>query len=455
VYVRITILKAYKIFKHDIMKLRSKILYRCLLMPALLIAALSCDDMSKDVVPSQEKIDQATDLTSTLGTQGPVLVNLVSGSNLTGNATISIVEKPAKGTLAILNSALLMYTPNADFDNGTDHAIYQVCVGGDCDTGRIDFNYVTPDGQCRAAAVYDHAVGKPTDAQVVIDVLKNDITCGGQFDVSTLKVVTQPEHGDAAPVDGLIFYHPEGGFQGTVHLIYSAALRTAPSVLYYGAVDIELAPAPVAVTAINDAFNYTYAEFVDLSYSGTRMNYSLESILGNDQIGGLTYNDLTITITRQPAHGTVTYYSRELFQWVPGSVFSGTDSFAYQICANGQCSEGEVQITIAEQEGPKPTPMPDDVVMTRAEYDDRIQAGYLYFTYQTIIGNDDFDGVPESEVQIMVSAQPEYGTVTYLSPDVFKFVPSANFAGETFFKYMMCYNGQCTQATVTITVTGW
>jgi len=285
--------------------------------------------------------------------------------------------------------------------------------------------------------------------------LKNDITCGGQFDVNTLKVVTQPEHGKADPLDGLIFYHPDPAFQGTVHLIYSVALRSTPGLLYYGVVDIDLEATPAALTAVNDTFSYTYAQFADISAQGVRVNYSLDAILGNDQIGNLTYNDLTISITRQPAHGTVTYFSRELFQWAPGSVFSGTDSFAYQICNNGQCSEGVVQITIAEQEGPRPTPTPDDIVMTRAEYDDAIQAGYLYFTYQSIVGNDDFDGVPVSEVQIMVSAQPEYGTVTYLSPDVFKFVPSVSFAGSTFFKYMMCYNGTCVDAKVTITVTGW
>jgi len=437
------------------MILRSKILYRCLLAPALLAACWACDDMSKDVVPPQEKIDQATNLTSTLAVNGPVLVDLVKSSNLTGNATITIVEQPAKGTLAILNSALLKYTPYLDFISGNDHATYKVCVDGTCDTGQIEFKYVTPDGECRVTAVYDHAAGKAGDANVVVDVLKNDITCGGQFDVNTLKVVTQPEHGEAGPLDGLIFYHPDPAFQGTVHLIYSVALRSAPSVLYYGVVDIDLAATPAALTAVNDAFSYTYAQFADISAQGVRVNYSLDAILGNDQIGKLTYNDLTISITRQPAHGSVTYFSRELFQWAPGSVFSGTDSFAYQICYNGQCSEGVVHINIGEQEGPRPTPMPDDIVMTRAEYDDAIQAGYLYFTYQKIVGNDDFDGVPATEVQIMVSAQPEYGTVTYLGPDVFKFVPSASFAGSTFFKYMMCYNGVCVDATVTITVTGW
>jgi hypothetical protein len=435
------------------MKLRSRILYRCLLIPALLMA-WGCDDMSNDVVPPDEKIDQAANLTSTLAVNGPVLVDLVQGSTLTGNATFSIVEQPTRGTLAILSSALLKYTPHQDFTSGNDHATYKVCVDGNCDSGRIDFNYVSQGGQCQAAAVYDKASGRATDPQVVVDVLRNDVACGGQFDVNTLKVVEAPAHGEAAPVDGLIFYYPQDDYQGSVQLIYSVALRSAPDAKYYGVVDITLQPAPVALTAVDDAFSYSYAEFADLSNLGVRMNYSLEDILGNDELNGLAYSDLTVTITRQPTHGTVTYYFNELFQWNPGSVFSGTDSFAYRICHNGECSEGEVQIAIAE-EGPKPTAVPDDIVMTRAEYDNAMLAGYIYFPYQQLVENDDFDGLAQSEVIMSVGAQPETGTVTLLGQDVFKFVPSGIFAGEMFFKYQLCYDGKCSEAVVTFTVTGW
>jgi hypothetical protein len=436
------------------MKLQSRLLYRCLLIPALLIA-FGCDDLGKDVVPPAEKVDQAADLNSTLAVNGPVLVNLVQSSNLTGNATISIVEQPTKGTLAILNSALLKYTPHQDFTSGNDHATYQVCVDGNCDTGRIDFNYESNGGQCQVTAVYDKASGLPTAAQIVVDVLRNDITCGGQFDVSTLKVVEAPAHGEAKPIDGLIFYYPEEDYQGAVGLVYSVALRSAPTVLYYGVLDITLQPAPAALTAVPDEFSYLYAEFADLSNSGTRMNFALNDILGNDELGALGYTDLTVTITRQPTRGTVTYYFNELFQWNPGTMFSGTDSFAYRICHNGDCSEAEVQITVAEPE-PAPVAVPDDVVMTRASYDDAIQAGYIYFPYQNLVQNDNYNGIPTSEVVMSVSAQPETGgTVQLLGQDVFKFVPTGAFAGQMSFKYQLCYGDRCSEAVVTFTVTGW
>src|SRR5687767_6199358 len=96
------------------------IVRRSLLLAGLALAAQACDEMSGDVIPSDEEIDQAVDLDAAMAVNGPVLVDLVQASKLTGASTISIVQEPTRGTVSILSSALLMYTPNEDFTSGTD-----------------------------------------------------------------------------------------------------------------------------------------------------------------------------------------------------------------------------------------------------------------------------------------------------------------------------------------------
>lgn len=424
-------------------------------IPALLAIAWGCDDMSKDVVPPDDKIKKAADLSSTMSINGPVLVDVVQGSRLTGNATISIVEQPGRGTLAILSTALLKYTPNADFTSGSDHATYQVCVGGDCDTGRLDFNYVGAATECQVTLAYDRASGLATDAHIVIDVLKNDLACGGQFDVGTLAVVGAPEHGDAAPVDGLIFYYPNDSYHGKVSFIYRVALRSNPDVFYYGLVEVTIQPGATALTAVNDHFTYTAAEFASLlAESGNRVNYTLDEIFGNDVIGGLAYNDLQVSIVSQPSHGEVTYYAGEIFQFSPVDFFTGADSFTYRICNNGQCSEATVQITVTEN-AVQLQAMPEDLVLTRAQYDYMMtNHGYLYFSADQLLANDELDGLFYSQLQISIAVQPATAQVTY-SPEMFRLTPGEGFDGEAFFTYRICYGDVCSTAVVGVTISGW
>lgn len=432
------------------------IIRRSLLLVGLALAAQACDEMSGDVIPSDEEIDQAVDLDAAMVVNGPVLVDLVQASKLTGASTISIVQEPTKGTVSILSSALLMYTPNEDFTSGTDQVVYSVCADGKCDEGTIEFTYVSDETKCYSMAVPDQGYGKPTDPQIVVDVLANDILCDDQFDVATLKVTNQPAQGEAKIIDGLLFYYPVTDYAGPVYVVYSVAGRANPKVLYYGVASISVHPETITVQAVNDVFNYTAAEYAALleAWPGNQITYPLSAIFGNDQIGGVQYIELEVSIVTPPQHGTARYEQNEVFRYSPEDGYSGSDSFTYQICYDGSCSQATVSINVGEA-GPIQA-VGDDIVYTHAQYLE-MMANYdaLNIPFQDIIGNDVLNGVPTNQLQITTPQQPYSGSIQYFSLEMFKFIPNNHFGGQESFIYMICHDGQCSETTVTITITDW
>ncbi|MBT1686771.1 Ig-like domain-containing protein [Dawidia soli] len=432
------------------------IIRRSLLVAGLALAAQACDEMSGDVIPTEEEIDQAVDLDAALAVNGPVLVDLVQAAKLTGAATISIVQEPTKGTVSILSSALLMYTPNKDFTNGTDQVIYSVCAGGNCDEGTIDFTYVSDETKCYSMAVPDLGYGKPTDPQIIVDVLENDILCDDQFDVSTLKVVSQPTAGEAKIIDGLLFYYPVTDYAGPIYIVYSVAGRANPNTLYYGMASISVQPEVITLQAVNDAFHYTAAEYAALleASPGNQITYPLSAIFGNDQIGNLTYIELDVEIVDAPAHGTARYEQNEVFRYTPAEGYRGSDSFVYKICYDGQCSQATVSIDVAETQPLRA--VADEIVYTHAQYLDMIGTyGALNIPIDNIFGNDVLNDVPVSQLQVTTPQQPYSGSIQYFSLEMFKFTPNNHFDGSESFIYMICHDGQCSETEVTITVTDW
>jgi len=408
-----------------------------MLLPALIIA-IGCDDMSRDVVPPDDKIDKAGDLTSTLIVNAPVVVDLLQGSSLTGNATISIVEAPAKGTLNILTGSLLKYTPREDFTSGKDHATYRVCVDGDCDTGLLEFNFSGDGDSCKPTAVFDHLAVLNTSKQVFVNILANDIACGGEFDIHTLRIDAQPEHGSATISDGGVLYILPSDFLGADPFIYSVALKSAPDVRYFGIAEVEIKSVSTPLTVVDDIFHYPATEFAQMiRETGNRINFSLDQIFGNDDLGSLKYNDLNVTVTR-PGQGTVTYFPNEIFQYAPGVVPpTRSDVFEYQVCHKAECSNWGKVIIYIDEDGSTPIVVADEIILTRAQYDEMIATrGALNLAYSQIIGNDQMGTAPASQIEV-VAISPGEGQVTYFKLEMFKFVPNESFHGETYIQYKL------------------
>jgi hypothetical protein len=431
------------------------ILKRSLLLAGMAFAAQACDEMSGDVIPTDEEIDRAVDLNAAMAVNGPVLVDLVQAAKLTGPSTISIVKDPTKGTVEILNSALLLYTPNKDFTNGTDQVVYSVCGDGHCDEGKIDFTYVSDEAKCYSMAVPDAASGKATDEYIFVDVLKNDILCDDTFDKSTVKIVNQPPAGEAKIIDAMLFYYPAADYVGPVYIVYSVAGRANPNTLYYGMATITVQPAVPTFQAVNDVFNYTWLEYDALLEADPyTIVYPQAGIFGNDLIGEAGYDDLTVEIVEGPATGTVIFERNLGFFFRPSQGHRGSDSFTYKICYNGECSQATVSINVGEM-GPIQA-VNDEIVYTHAEYLNML-ASYdaLNIPFDRIINNDVFSGIPINRLTFDVPQQPSTGSVQIYQPDIFRFYPDNDFGGRVTFIYTICSTTNCTEATVTIIISDW
>jgi hypothetical protein len=427
----------------------------------LAVLCLACDEMANDVIPSDEKLEQAANIKTVLSVNGPVVINLVQESKLTGDATLKITKQPEKGTIAILSTALIRYTPDASFVSGKDNATYSVCVGGDCDEGSLEFSFgdsSTPT-TCVPGAVYDEVSAEEGTAQIVARILDNDISCGSRFNVSKLSVIEPPKHGEAVATDGLIFYYPVEGFSGIDELTYRISTDADPDYYYYGvlSVNIEENPTPV-FTPVDDHFVYTQAEFeAKINPGYNSIDYSFDEIIGNDELGDLLLNQLEISVTI-PEKGNVVYHSLEMFRYTPGLNFDGEDQFTYTICANGTCEQGTVTITVLEWSAPEGLKAnPDTFYYTKAEYLALVSEGYksLEYSFNEIIGNDNLAGKQPNQVTVAIDLQPQHGQVNYFTLEFFRYTPTTAFDGQDQFTYKVCDGTNCSEANVTIIVTDW
>ena len=421
------------------------------------VLAQACDDLNKDVIPPDEQLELATDVNIPLTTGSPAILNLLQAANLTGNATISIKKDPEKGTAVITKSALLKYIPDVDFTSGTDQVIYTVCVDGRCDDGIVEFRYEEPGHTCAVKTVTDKAVTQPGVQQpVMLSVLSNDDACQDVFAVGTLSIAETPDHGEASAGDGAIFYYPPADYEGSVLFVYSIATQGDPEKLYYG--QVEIAVSSSGVVANNDLFDYTFQEYLNTLKPGyNSLDYSLEQILGNDNYGMLSIVDLEISITADPAHGTILYSPLELIRYTPGVDFAGDDSFTYQICYDGSCDEATVTIHVSDF-GVGIVAVDDHNSFTRSMFEllmsETLDGLAIGFFYDNVLMNDYLNGLGMFDVDVELLTQPARGTVIYYPGEVFRYIPAEglDFTGEDSFTYQICDQGVCSTGTIYITV---
>ncbi len=418
----------------------------------------ACDEAAPDVIPTSEEVDAAMDTDVPL-TNGPVIVNLIQSTNLLGDATIAISKVPEKGIIEILESALLKYTPNEQFTDGVDSATYTICVGDNCDAGTLTFRYEIDTDGCVIKTENDFVSVPLPSQQVVIEILDNDEPCQGAFDVPTLTIVSL-SGGEAVATDGLIFYYPVDGLEGSAELIYSIATQNEPEVLHYGVVSIDLLPEEVAELATNDdTFEYTYEEYQDELLQYNSLGIDLADILANDSLEQQPLGALEISLADQSTSGTTTYNSGEFFAYRPGETFTGSDSFTYQVCIDGRCSKATVTILVTdfpEEEERTISAVDDQFELSVTDLENYGEAERFLFSIDEILGNDEMGQLAYNQLEsVSITTQPSSGIALYYSLESFSFQLGEDFQGTDRFVYQICGNGECSEATVSITVTDW
>src|SRR5581483_1608773 len=212
-----------------------------------------------------------------------------------------------------------------------------------------------------APLVGDDAAFTPEDTLLTVPapgVLGNDTDPDqGQL---TAEAGTPPSNGtlDLKP-DGSYTYQPYRGFNDTDFFTYTVrngAGRTAT-----GRVKVLVGPQGDVIVATDDVYQVR---------EGASLTVPAPGVLSNDVDPGGDPAKLTVTVVRQPAHGTLLMNQDGSFLYAAAAGYRGVDGFGYKIAdpTNGNTATANAVITVvASNGGPvetTPTTLPGPAATT-------------------------------------------------------------------------------------------
>jgi uncharacterized protein len=162
-------------------------------------------------------------------------------------------------------------------------------------------------------------------------VLSNDSDAENSALTATL--VSGPSHGTLTlNANGSFTYTPTSNYNGADSFTYKANDGNA---------DSNVASVSITVSAVNDA-PVAAPDSATVAKNGS---VAISILVNDSDVDG---NTLTVSSFTQPAHGTVTYSTKNKnFRYTPAKGFSGTDTFTYTISdGNGGTSTTTVTITV-------------------------------------------------------------------------------------------------------------
>jgi uncharacterized protein len=162
-------------------------------------------------------------------------------------------------------------------------------------------------------------------------VLSNDTDA--ESSPLTAALMSGPTHGTVTlNANGSFTYTPASNYNGPDSFTYKAS---------DGHADSNIATVSITVNAVNDA-PVAVNDSATISKNGSGVIF----ILANDS--DVEGDTLTVTSFTQPAHGTVTYSTKNKnFRYTPTRGFTGTDTFTYTISdGHGGTATATVTITV-------------------------------------------------------------------------------------------------------------
>ena len=374
----------------------------------------------------------------------PIPINVVANDSdpdgVLDPSTVTVTVQPADGVVNCNNAGVCTYTPDVGF-NGTDTFTYLVCDDdGACDTAvvTIDVNGAPPGGgNLPPIAVDDNDVTNE-ETPVTVDVATNDSDPEGDLDPTSVLAVTQPANGVAVCSNGSCTYTPDAGFNGADSFDYQ--ICDGGGVCAIATVTITVAGAPpgggnLPPIATDDAASTDQGLAVGVA------------VITNDSDPEGDLDPASVTVTQQPANGTVFCNNAGSCTYTPDPGFAGADTFEYLVCdGSSACGTALVTVTVnALAPVNNPPVAQDDAANTNEDTSVNVN----------VVANDnDPDGnLDPATVQIV--DHPDNGAVICNNAGVCTYTPDAGFAGVDTFDYLVCdTDSSCSSATVTVTVAG-
>jgi gliding motility-associated-like protein len=161
-------------------------------------------------------------------------------------------------------------------------------------------------------------------------------------------------------------------------------------------------------------------------------------------------DSLTVSISEQPAHGSVIMNNDGTITYTPDLNYSGTDTIVYNVCDNGTpqlCATGTIVVTIEPASVINHTPVINQLVIN-----DTITSGSGSLNIN-ILGN--VTDPDNDTLTVSIVDGPAHGTITINKDGSVTYTPNSNFSGTDTIVYNVCDNGTpqlCATGTIVITV---
>ncbi|MBW7864418.1 MAG: tandem-95 repeat protein, partial [Candidatus Hydrogenedentes bacterium] len=245
-------------------------------------------------------------------------------------ASVVVVQAPASGTTLVEPvTGAITYIPGPDF-NGTDSFVYRVTDDGfplpaltGTATVTITVNPVNDEPRLQ-----DDSATTDEDTPVTVNVLANDADVDGNLDISSMRVVSGPDHGTASvnPATGAVTYTPDKDYYGPDALFYEISDDGFPAPALSSVAVLNL-----TVTPVNDA-----PVAVDDNAATDEDTPVTVDVLANDSDVDAALVPASVTVVVAPAHGTVSINpATGAVTYTPAADYYGGDSFVYSVADNG------------------------------------------------------------------------------------------------------------------------
>ncbi|GEP43499.1 Ig-like domain-containing protein [Brevifollis gellanilyticus] len=363
--------------------------------------------VSLTITPVQD-LPVASPLTASLLEDSSTTLALGGSDPDNDPLTAIVVTQPAHGTLGGTLPDLT-YTPAENYF-GADSFTYRVTDGSS--------NSAIVSVSLTVIGVNDAPVAQPKTVPLAEDTSAAFVLNASDVDGNPLAwtLVTTPAHGALSGTAPNLTYTPAPNFHGADGFTYSVSDGIESS---------DVVAVSFVVTPVNDGP-------VPVSdVATTPEDGPLQLVLRADDVDG---DNLTWTLTTQPAHGTLSGTAPNL-TYTPNANFSGTDSLSFEVTDGTVTATGTISIVVSPMND-----LPTGQTLAFTGGEDGI--------FNFLLGGADADG---DALTFTLLSMPAYGTLTDSLPSL-SYVPNGNFHGTDGFSYVVS-DGQGSSAPVTVTFT--
>lgn len=400
---------------------------------AFAVSMAGCDVLESDPDVLEPKTELTGDEIYVLANNA-TFIDLNSKVKTNVPARIAITSETRNGTLTDLGKGILQYSPqvgNSTARDGFEFTVYtttnQIIKR---DSVIIIIENDSTDLPCNIYPVPDYAYGVE-DEPVTINVLANDVVCGGNVIVSIYQPANgfPPLKGHAEIVNNKVKYSPGANFENEDRIIYKLSDARDTSRTAYGIVYIK------GDSACNFKLNNDFYAFGEKPAD----TLFLLPIFSNDSLCK-PLNAYQVNLKSLPV-GQLTRVANGYRYKAPASItYPFDDHFEYEACIDASCRSARVDIKL------KKDSLATCVLLARRDSVSLVDND-IPLVHVAVLQNDSICGALTS---VEITKAPLYGTSSVGVDRRISYQRDPSQNKDDSLEYEICTATGCSRATVVI-----